>query len=51
MLGMNDLKIGGKSVPKAAQYPSATPMPSDMPKYRMVSPNVRPPKPHMAPKK
>ena len=26
-------------------------MPSDMPRYRMVSPNVSPPNPHMAPKK
>ena len=32
MSGMKVLRIGGKSVPKAAQYPSATPIPSDMPR-------------------
>jgi hypothetical protein len=43
-------KIGGSRVPKAAVYPSATAMPSDMPRYRMVRPKVRPPVPHSTPK-
>ena len=42
-------KIGGINVPNAAVYPSATAMPRDIPRYRMVSPKVRPPSPHNTP--
>src|ERR1700733_1433619 len=42
-------KIGGIKVPNAAVYPSATAMPSDIPRYRMVRPKVRPPSPHKTP--
>ena len=44
-------KMGGISVPKAAQYPSTIAIPSDIPRYRMVRPNVRPPNPHSTPQK
>ena len=30
--GMSALQIGGTIVPNAAQYPSATPVPSDSPR-------------------
>src|SRR5271166_940758 len=43
-------KIGGISVPNAAVYPRATAMPSDMPRYRIVNPKVRPPNPQRTPK-
>src|SRR6267142_353302 len=42
-------KIGGISVPNAAVYPSATAIPNDIPRYRIVSPNVSPPSPHNTP--
>ncbi len=48
---MKYLKIGGTSVPNAAQYPNATPVPSDNPRKRIVNPYVSPPKPHSIPKK
>src|SRR5215469_443283 len=45
------LKIGGISVPKAAHSPSATAMPSERPRNRIVKPKVRPPTPQSSPKK
>jgi hypothetical protein len=42
--------IGGIIVPNAAQNPSAIAYPSDIPRYRIESPNVRPPMPHSTPK-
>ena len=42
--------IGGIIVPNAAQNPSAIAYPRDIPRYRIESPNVRPPMPHSTPK-
>src|ERR1022692_5238824 len=37
-------KIGGINVPNAAQYPSTIAIPSDKPRYRIVDPQVSPPR-------
>ena len=45
------LYIGGIIVPNAAQNPSAIAYPSDIPRYRIDRPNVRPPMPQSRPKR